>query len=90
MDKTEIKVTRKDLLQFLVGHKKANELIKAERRKRLSQLTTEDSLREYETLCNTRESSPDKEGLKFLERRKIEFLLKRRELLNMAGQYKTK
>lgn len=69
------------------GYKKANELIASERRKRLTQMTVEDSLAEYDNLCKLY-AAIDKKGLERLESRKISFLIKRRQALNEAGRVK--
>lgn len=43
-------VTKRDLLRFMEGHAKTNERIREEKRKILSQLTQDISLRESKTL----------------------------------------
>lgn len=76
------------VLGFLEGHRRANEVIRAERKKRLSQLTVEDSLREYDALCKIWEANPNKEGLGLLEKQKISFLLERRKRFNKVSGLK--
>ncbi len=72
------------LLSLLEGYKKSNELIIAEKKKRFTHLTTEDSLREYIALCELAEEGIKGEDIERLQKRKIEFLLKRRQILNKA------
>jgi hypothetical protein len=87
MNKTGFKVKKKDLSPFLEGHRKAEKLIKAEKKKRLSQLTNKDSIREYDYLCKAWEANTNKEGIESLEKQKISFLLKRRRLFDKAGRF---
>ena len=87
MERTKFEVHKSTLMSFLEGHRKANEFIKAERRKRLSQSSVEDTLREYDDLCNIWEAHAQKEGLEVLERQKISFLLERRRRFNRAGGF---
>jgi hypothetical protein len=72
------------LLRLLEGYKKANKFIALEKRKKLSQMTFEDSLRQYDYLCNLYAILEDKR-LDRLESQKISFLIKRRRVLDNAG-----
>jgi len=72
------------LLHLLEGYKKANEFIALEKRKKLSQMTFEDSLHQYDYLCNLYAILEDKR-LERLESQKISFLVKRRLALDNAG-----
>lgn len=73
---------KKDYLSGLLeGYKKANELIASERRQRLAQMTSKDSVREYDHLCRLY-AVLEKRGLERLERRKISSLIKIRQTLN--------
>ncbi len=85
MDTTEFELRKTGLLLFIDGQKRVNELVKAEKRKRLSQLTVKDSLLEYDALCNIWESNPKKEEMGGLERHRTSFLIRRRERFNRAG-----
>jgi len=85
MSTTRTKVKRKDLFRFLEGHQRSNILIRAEKRRRLSQLTDQDSLSEYDSLCKVWESNLIKDGIEKLEEQRISFLLKRRTWLDKAG-----
>lgn len=85
MENSKLKVQKNDLLRFLDGYRSANELIKKERKARLRQLNNEQSLREYDIVCNIWEANPKKEGIKMLEKKRISFLLERREALNQVG-----
>lgn len=67
---------------FLLGYDNANKFIQEEKIKRLRKLTSEESLREYEELCKTWEVLDTKDGLKKLEKSRIGFLVKRRNLLS--------
>ena len=89
MEKTK-EVQRSELLRFLEGHRKANELTKAEKRIRLSQLTEEESLHEYDALCGIWEANPKKERTEMPERQRISFLLERRSRFNKAGDIRRK
>jgi hypothetical protein len=77
--------TKSSLQRFLNGYKKFNKLAASEKRKRLAQMTTEDSLREYRYLCSLYAFVEDKE-FSALEHRKIAFLKKRRQILNKIGR----
>lgn len=81
-------VRRTDLMNFIKGHMRTNELIDDERKKRLSRLSVKESLREYEDLCEFWEKTSFKEASEDLDRQRISFLIKRRELLNRAGSVK--
>lgn len=70
---------------LLKGYKKANALIASEKRRRLAQITIEDSLSEYDNLCKLY-AALDKKGLERLEPQKILFLIKRRHSLNNAAR----
>ncbi len=69
-------------LSLLEGYKMANEFISMERKKRLAQLTTKESLHEYTALCELAIESIKNEHIKGLQQKKIEFLLKRRQTFN--------
>ena len=84
----EMAMQREVVVAFLEGQRRANEVIRAERKKRLSQLTAEDSLREYDALCEMWEANPNKEGLERLERKKILFLVERRRRFNKVSGLK--
>lgn len=85
MEKTTARKQKEDLLSLLEGYKKANELIAAERKKRLSQMTSEDSIHEYDHLCRLY-AVAGKKGLEILESQRIIFLEKRRRLFNRIGR----
>jgi hypothetical protein len=72
------------LLHFLEGYKKADEFIASEKRKKLSRMTFEDSLRQYDHLCSLYAILEDKR-LARLENRIISFLIKRRLAFDNAG-----
>lgn len=80
-----VHVCKKDLLNFIRGHTEANKLIEKEKEERLSHLSKEESLREYNALCEFWEVSSFKELSEDFEKQKILFLIKRRGLLNRAG-----
>lgn len=79
-------VTKESLQRYLEGHRKANEIIKKERHKQLREMTAQESLQEYDFLCSLWEANPNKQGIEQLEQLKIEFLLKRRRLLDKIGR----
>lgn len=72
------------LLSLLNGYKKANELIVEEKKKRLAQLTTEESLCEYIALCELAEEGIKSSDIERLQKRRVEFLLKKRQIFNKA------
>jgi len=75
------------LHRLVSGYRKVDKLIAKERRKRLVNMSTEDSLREYICLCNLYTSSKYyRQEFGALEYRKIEFIKKRRQLLNKIGR----
>lgn len=73
------------LLSFLKGHKKAGELIAIEKKKRLVELTTEESLREYDDLCSMWDRNPAKTGMEKIQAQKILFHVNTRKLFNIAA-----
>lgn len=78
---------RKDrILSFLEGHKMADELI-VEEKKRLPRLSGEDSFREYIALCELAEKGIRKGNSEMLQKKKIEFLLRRRQFFNRVGRF---
>ena len=81
------KVEKADLLRFLEGYRKANGLIREERRQRLSQLTLDESRHEYDALCAIWEANPKKEGMGPLDRQRLSFLIKRRERLDAVSGF---
>ena len=85
MEKSGFEVQRSDLLHFLDGHRYAGELIIRERKKRLQQLTHQESLNEYDSLCRIWEENLSKEGIEMLERKRIFFLLERRRTMDKLG-----
>ncbi|TVM03514.1 MAG: hypothetical protein CV087_04660 [Candidatus Brocadia sp. WS118] len=75
-------IQKNALVSLLKGYRKANELIAEEKKRRLAHLTTKDSLREYIALCELAEEGVKSEDIEKLQKKKIEFLLKRRNLLD--------
>jgi len=73
------------LRNFLEGHRKANELIWAEKKKWLSQLSGQDSILQYDALCKMWEMNHRKEGLERLERQRISFLIEMRRRFNKTA-----
>lgn len=69
------------LVSLLKGYKKANRLATVERKKRLLQMTTEGSLREYDYLCSLY-ASIKRKGMEGLEGEKVSFLKRRRQIFN--------
>lgn len=64
-----------------------DELISEERKKRLTKITTEGSLKEYDSLCRLYEML-QKEDLDRLNKQRIIFLLKRRQMFDRLGKSK--
>lgn len=82
-------IRKSALVNIIEGYKKANELIKAEKKIRLAALTQEDALCEYKDLCATWELSFKKDTLGRLEEWKISILIQRRQIINkLAGSSK--
>ena len=73
---------KKPLLAFLQGHKEANERIATERKMQLAQLTENESLRTYDSLCYTSQKTSYNEGIDKLNERMIAFLVARRKRMN--------
>lgn len=90
MNKLTTKQQKIVLLNFLKGHKKVNELIFREKRKRVTQLSEKNALYEYDNLCKLWEVNFKEGNLGKLEEQKILFLTKRRQLLNRIGGLKSK
>ena len=85
MRKPTVKQKKDCLISLLEGYKKANELIMAEKGKRLVQMGVDASTCEYDHLCGLYSTS-GKKRLGKLENQKILFLLKRREIFNKVGK----
>ena len=68
---------KQSLLAFLQGHKEANARIAAERKMQLAQLTENESLRAYDSLCYTWQETFCNEGIDKLDARMIAFLIAR-------------
>lgn len=79
------KLKKTHLSRFIAGYKKANKLIATERRQRLSQMTVEDSLREYDRLCKLY-AHPRQKGSGRLEDKKVSFLIKRRQAIDKLSK----
>ncbi len=86
MKRTGHELNKKILLDFLAGHRRANEFIKEEKRRQLPQLTAEDSLIQYDSVCQIGEAISKKEGSAVLEKQRIKFLVDRRSLMNLLGK----
>lgn len=82
-----LKVKKADLLRFIEGYRKANSLIREERRQRLFQLTSDESRLEYDAICAIWEANPKKEGMEALDRQRLSFLIERRERLNTVSGF---
>jgi len=85
MKKIELELRKRNLLSFIEGHKKANELIRSEKKKRLCGLTEKDSMAQYDALCKMWEKNQEKGDLERLDKQKISFLMERRQRFNDAG-----
>ncbi|MFQ6079665.1 MAG: hypothetical protein ACE5NJ_11105 [Thermodesulfobacteriota bacterium] len=81
------KVEKADLLRFIEGYRKAEGLIREERRQRLFQLTSDESRLEYDALCAIWEATPKKEGMEALDRQRLSFLIERRERLDAVSGF---
>ena len=77
-------VEKSAILNLLEGYRKANKLIVEEKKKRLAHSTIKELLHEYIALCELAEKGIKDEGIERLQKRRIEFLLKRRQILNRA------
>ncbi len=86
MEKAGVK--KDDILKYLHGHSIADRLIKKDKAKRLMQLSEEDSFREYNAICDMWEQLSGKEASEELEKQRMSFLVKRRELFNKVGSIK--
>ena len=73
---------KQTLLAFLQGHKEANARIAAERKMQLAQLTENESLCAYDSLCYTWQETFCNEGIDKLDARMTAFLIARRKRMN--------
>lgn len=85
MKNTTFGVDKIVLRNFLKGHRKANQLIWAEKKKWLSQLKAEDSLLQYDALCKMWEMGHQKQGLERLEKQRVSFLIEMRKRFDKAA-----
>lgn len=67
----EMSVSREDLRRFVDGHRTAEQALRAERRRRLRNLSVEQSRAEYDALVRLWEASPRDGDLAALDRRAI-------------------
>lgn len=79
------KVQKSDLVRFIEGHRLADEVIRKEKKERSKHLSPEESLAEYEALCQTWEASRREGDWEGLDLRKVSFLVQRRKLLDRLG-----
>jgi hypothetical protein len=74
------------LLAFLQGQKEASARIAAERKMQLAQLTENESLRAYDSLCYAWQKILCTEGIDKLDARMIAFLVARRKRMNKGSR----
>jgi hypothetical protein len=84
-----IEYKRNALVNLLEGYRKANQIIRTEKKRRLARSTKEDSFQEYDALCRMWDSVK-RESSEKLEEQKTLFLIKRRQLFNKAGKVRKK
>jgi hypothetical protein len=82
-----LRIQKADLLGFLDGHHKANEVIRDEKRERLSRLTAEESRLEYDSLCAIWEANSKEEDTEVVDRQRLSFLIERRRRLNTVSGF---
>ena len=76
---------KKTVLKCLQGYKLANKIMEKERKKRLSLLSHNEAILQYDELCQSWDYVEKKE-LKKLDKQKFLFLVNRRRLLNKTGK----
>ncbi len=77
-----MKLKKANVVQFVQGHRVANEVMAQERIQRLSRLTVEEGRQEYDALCATWYGSGAIQPMGDLEKRRKEFLAERRRRLD--------
>lgn len=77
----------KNLLKLLKGYKKANNIILKEKENFLKGLSIEDSFQKYKYLCDLWEKLNQGKKHKKIDKLKINYLLKRRKLINKLGNF---
>lgn len=80
-----MRIRKEDLLQFIAGHARANEIIAQERRQRLAHLSVEEARREYEDLCALWEAHASRFPGDEWEVLRLDFLLERRRRFDRIG-----
>jgi len=70
----------------LEGFKESNRIIEEERKRRLQSMTIEESSRIYDDLCDFYYSQPRRGDEKKLDELKIEFLFRRRKILDTIAE----
>ena len=88
MKNNQSNAQKKALKNLITGYKKANEFILEEKKKRLPQLTSEESTQEYDMLCKIWETNQLKDGIEQLDKQKIAFLVERRKRLNKISKFR--
>jgi hypothetical protein len=79
-------IQKEHLVDFIEGHKEADTVIKKERVTRLRLLTSDESLCEYEALCETWLNFSSRPLSGNADRQRIAFLIERRQRLNKVGK----
>ncbi len=78
-------VRKADLTRFIKGHVRAGEITSQERAQRLASLTVEQARKEYDELCATWRSHPERTSLGEADSLRLEHLLVRRRRLDRLG-----
>jgi|Deesub1362B_J571_1020462.scaffolds.fasta_scaffold06737_3 hypothetical protein len=81
----KVRLKKKDVKRLISGYRKASEFIAKEREKRLSSLTPDTALKEYDNLCKTY-STIRRDDINRVDRTRISFLIKRRIIFNKLGE----
>ncbi|OGF68111.1 MAG: hypothetical protein A2Y62_08510 [Candidatus Fischerbacteria bacterium RBG_13_37_8] len=90
MTKKSGTLKKENVIHYLKGHKYANKIQVIEKSKRLSQMSVDDSLREYNHLCDLWYSTTQSVNMDSLNKRKIISLIERRKKFDQAQSYRRK
>jgi len=75
-------VKKSELIKYIKGHKNAHRLLKKQKRSSLQQLTVQQSLIEYESLCQLWEAAQNKNESGTRDKQRISFLIQRRKKID--------
>ena len=86
MIKNSRHIQKNNLLKLLAGYKKVNKLTLAGKKQKLRSLTSKQAFLEYTALCEMWDLQINKDRLERLVKQRINFLVKRRVLLDKISE----